>query len=217
MYQLSCIVEQLWFSEVTVWTTKIEVWWSRAVWFLIFLICLLSGVKALRNFDIMISCYLKSPLVRLECSAFRRNVHTIYSLWVRAHNRQHCSKVGSSSCLRFLWPWLHWLWRWLSEKFDNIFETLIGSYRKQNMLVITKNIWLLSRCFVLIMPNIWMLRNIWTTECIFKVGGFFNVSLCLLSWPWLPSQHQNMTVLRFYIIMLEHNLKGISGRDFFPR
>ena len=195
MYQLSCIVEQLWFSEVTVWTTKIEVWWSRAVRFLIFLICLLSGVKALRNFDIMISCYLKSPLVRLECSAFRRNVHTIHSLWVRAHNRQHCSKVGSNSCLRFLWPWLHWLWRWLSEKFDNIFETLIGSYRKQNMLVITKNIWLLSRCFVLVMPNIWMLRNIWTIECIFKVGGFFNVSLCLLSWPWLPSQHQNMTVL----------------------
>lgn len=126
MYQLSCIVEQLWFSEVTVWTTKIEVWWSRAVRFLIFLICLLSGVKALRNFDIMISCYLKSPLVRLECSAFRRNVHTIHSLWVRAHNRQHCSKVGSNSCLRFLWPWLHWLWRWLSEKFDNIFETLKG-------------------------------------------------------------------------------------------
>ena len=30
------------------------------------------------------------------------------------------------------------------------------------MLVITKNTLLLSRCFVLVMPNIWMLRNIWT-------------------------------------------------------
>lgn len=161
---------------VSHWTTKIAVWWSRTVWFLIFLICLLSGVKALRNFDIMISCYLKSSLVRSECSAFRRNIHAMHSRWVRAHNTEHCSKVGNNSRLKFLWHWLHWLWRWLSEKFDNIFKTLIRSYRKQNMLVITKNILWLSRCFVPVMPNIWMLRNIWIIECIFKVGF-----LCLLS------------------------------------
>lgn len=126
----------------------------------------------------------------------KKCTHYTFTLGESPQQRDHfCSKVGSNSCLRFLWPWLHWLWRWLSEKFDNIFETLIGSFRKQNMLVITKNILLLSRCFVLVMPNIWMLRNIWTIECIFKVGVFSNVNLCLLSWPWLPSQHQNMTVL----------------------
>lgn len=99
----------------------------------------------------------------------------------QSQQHEHCLKAGNNSPLKFPWPWLHWLWRWLSEKFDNMFKILIQSYRKQNILVIIKNIALHSRCFVLIMPNIWILRNIWIMECVFK-GIFLCEFLLAIKW-----------------------------------
>lgn len=119
-------------------------------------------------------CEIGMQCIRKKCTSYA---------FVRGQSQQPCAlfKSRKQFTLKTSWPWLHWLWRWLSEKFDNIFKTLIQSYRKQNILVIIKNVSLLSRCFVLLIPNIWMLRNIRNIECVFKVGFGFNVNLCLLS------------------------------------
>lgn len=169
MHQLSCIVEHLQFVEVSVCpiyhiNSSVMVQSSSMSYFLI---CLLSGVKTLRNFDIMISCYLKSSLVRLECSAFRRNVQAIHSCQVRANNTEHCLEQETIHTENFCD--LDYI-DCGGDYQKNLIISLIPiqSNRKQNVLVITKNILLLSRYLLLVMPNIWTLRNIWIIECIFR-------------------------------------------------
>lgn len=79
----------------------------------------------------MLSCYLKSSLVRSECRAFRRNLQDMHSSQARANS------AGDNSCLRFHDP--YYLRQGVVPREELIVPWTIQTYKKQNILVATKS------------------------------------------------------------------------------
>lgn len=116
------------------------------------------GVKALRNSDRTISCYLNSPLVRSECRAFRRNLQARHSY------QAGVNRAGDNSCLRFHDP--RDPRQGVVAREGLIVHWTIQTYKKQNILVTTKNHLIVTQMSCFILSNIWISRSIWKIDSI---------------------------------------------------
>jgi hypothetical protein len=119
----SCLVE-LWLLEVTTFpiyhiNSSVMVWNSSISYFPYMPSFWCKSIKEFWHND-------KLLFKVLTCEAGMQCIQKTFTSYafMLGSSQQHwalCLKAGNNPHFRFLWPWLHWAWRWWSEKFDNIF------------------------------------------------------------------------------------------------